>query len=155
VAAQRARAAARGRGAGAEAAHDDRRSRTPRGDAPAGAAAGGCRAHAGHAPGRWHITATLAASFGTDRVRRPTTVPPHCAAGRLFGESEATASRKLERIRRHAHRDRCSARRAWAELCRGHRLGRWPAAPGTVRCRSARVPAPQVQPPSFKGRRTP
>lgn len=107
------------------------------------------------------ITTALAALDGADRVR----LAYHyvhgltlAQAARLFGESEATASRKLERIRRQLQ---TAIREAlvphgmapgdvadWADVARSAWDGALADALG--------VPAPQeTGPPSFKGKRTP
>ena len=107
------------------------------------------------------VTAALAALDGADRMRLAYYYVHGLTlaqAGRLFGESEATASRKLERIRRQLHtaiggtlgaHGLAAAEVAdWAEVARHAWDGALADALG--------VPAPQESgPPSFKGKRTP
>lgn len=107
------------------------------------------------------VTAALAALDGADRVRLAYYYVHGLTlaqAGRLFGESEATASRKLERVRRQlqtAIRDALAPQGLapadvtdWAEVARSAWDGALAEALG--------VPAPQdTGPPSFRGKRTP
>lgn len=107
------------------------------------------------------VTAALAALTGDERVRLAYYYAHGLTlvqAGRLFGESEATASRKLERARRALRGAIESALAArglalgdvddWAEVARDA----WDAALADA----LGVPAPQeAGPPPFKGRRTP
>lgn len=107
------------------------------------------------------VTAALAALDGADRVRLAYYYVHGLTlaqAGRLFGESEATASRKLERVRRQlqaAIREALAPQGLdpadvtdWAEVARSAWDGALAEALG--------VPAPQeTGPPSFKGKRTP
>ncbi len=107
------------------------------------------------------IAGALAALDGADRVRLAYYYVHGLTlaqAGRLFGESEATASRKLERIRRQLQ---TAIREAlvphgmapgdvadWADVAHSAWDGALADALG--------VPAPQeTGPPSFKGKRTP
>jgi RNA polymerase sigma-70 factor (ECF subfamily) len=107
------------------------------------------------------ITAALAALDGADRVRLAYYYVHGLTlaqAGRILGESEATASRKLDRVRRLL---RAAIRAAlepqglhpddvadWAEVARTAWDGALAEALG--------VPAPQeTEPPSFRGKRTP
>lgn len=107
------------------------------------------------------VTAALAALDGADRVRLAYYYVHGLTlaqAGRLFGESEATASRKLERIRRQLqtaigaalapHGVEPADVTDWADVARSAWDGALAEALG--------VPAPQeTGPPSFKGKRTP
>ncbi len=107
------------------------------------------------------VTAALAALEGADRVRLAYYYVHGLTlaqAGRLFGESEATASRKLERIRRQLqtaigaalapHGVEPADVTDWADVARSAWDGALAEALG--------VPAPQeTGPPSFKGKRTP
>lgn len=107
------------------------------------------------------VAGALAALEGADRVRLAYYYVHGLTlaqAGRLFGESEATASRKLERIRRQlqtAIRDALVPHGMapedvadWADVARTAWDGALAEALG--------VPAPQeTGPPSFKGKRTP
>jgi len=107
------------------------------------------------------VTAALAVISGDDRVRLAYYYAHGLTlaqAGRLFGESEATASRKLERARR--------ALRAAIEsalVARGLTLADvddWAAVANrawdAALADALGVPAPQeTGPPSFKGKRTP
>ncbi len=107
------------------------------------------------------VAGALAALEGADRVRLAYYYVHGLTlaqAGRLFGESEATASRKLERIRRQLQttiRDALVRHGLapedvadWADVARTAWDGALAEALG--------VPAPQeTGPPSFKGKRTP
>ena len=107
------------------------------------------------------VTAALAVLGGDERVRLAYYYAHGLTlaqAGRLFGESEATASRKLERARRALRTAIESALVArglrlvdvddWAEVARDA----WDAALADA----LGVPVPQESgPPSFKGKRTP
>jgi RNA polymerase sigma-70 factor, ECF subfamily len=107
------------------------------------------------------VAGALAALEGADRVRLAYYYVHGLTlaqAGRLFGESEATASRKLERIRRQLQTAIGAALGPhgmapddvadWADVARTAWDGALAEALG--------VPAPQeTGPPSFKGKRTP
>lgn len=105
------------------------------------------------------IAIALAGLDGADRVRLAYYYVHGLTlaqAGRLFGESEATASRKLERIRRQLHAAIGAALQGldaaevtdWADVARTAWDGALAEALG--------VPAPQeTGPPSFRGKRTP